>query len=84
MRHMKKEFNISLIQFIISLIVIAVSIATAYGANLNRINNLEYRMDNVKSDHDLLICLSTKMDVLLVDVKDVKADLKKHIEASIP
>jgi len=84
MRHMKKEFNISLIQFIISIIVIAVSIATAYGANLNRINNLEYRMDNVKSDHDLLICLSTKMDVLLVDVKDVKADLKKHIEASIP
>jgi hypothetical protein len=84
MRHMKKEFNISLIQFIISLIVIAVSIATAYGANLNRINNLEYRMDNVKSDHDLLICLSTKMDVLLIDVKDVKSDLKKHIELSKP
>ena len=81
---MKKEFNISLIQFIISLIVIAVSIATAYGANLNRINNLEYRMDNVKSDHDLLICLSTKMDVLLIDVKDVKSDLKKHIELSKP
>lgn len=77
---MKKEFNISLLQFIISLIIITVTIATAYGANLNRINNLEYRLDNVKSDHDLLICLSTKMDVLLIDVKDVKSDLKKHIE----
>jgi hypothetical protein len=81
---MKKEFNISLIQFIISLIVIAVSIATAYGANLNRINNLEYRMDNVKSDHDLLICLSAKMDILLIDVKDLKTDLKKHLEKSNP
>lgn len=42
-----------------------VSVAASYGAVTAKIRNIEREMDTFRKDHDLLVELNTKMDMLL-------------------
>lgn len=42
-----------------------VSVAASYGAVTAKIKNMERELDTFRKDHDLLVELNTKMDMLL-------------------
>ena len=56
-------------QVIIALLTIVASIAIAWGVSINKLKSLEIRLGIVesehKADHDLLIEIRTKLDILL-------------------
>ena len=71
------------VQTLITVITIVAGISVAWGNNAAKINGLENRVDSMKTDHDVLISLNTKMDIIMKDVHEVKDDLKRHIETTI-
>lgn len=47
-----------------------VSVAASYGAVTAKIKNMERELDTFRKDHDLLVELNTKMDMLLKQKDD--------------
>jgi hypothetical protein len=68
------------VQMAITAGTILAALGIAWGAYGNKVGQLEKRVDQIQSDHDILITLNTKMDLVMKDLCEVKIDLKKHLE----
>jgi len=70
------------IPIVITLITLLVGLGVAWGAYSTKIKNLEEKVNSTVSDHDVLISLNTKMDLVITEIGELKQDLKKHLERS--
>lgn len=68
------------VNFTISLITAGILVGIAWGANASRICALEDNVKAYQSDHDVLIAISTKLDIVQRDIKEIKLDLKTHLQ----
>lgn len=73
-------------QFLIYIAVLLLSAGIAYASLQNRISTAEERLNELKSDHDVIIKISQNVDEmqrmiheLKIDVKELKGDVSKHI-----
>lgn len=71
------------IQTGITILIIVASWAVAWGAIATKIQALEQRGNDIRSDHDLLISVNAKMDIMMRDLVEVKGDVKKHLEVPV-
>jgi len=55
------------------------TIGIAYGVIQSRITALESVAIETKSDHDILIRISTNLETVQSDIKEIKRDLKIHL-----
>lgn len=60
------------VQTMITICGILISGGTIYGVMITRIKALEAKVEKTAGDHDLLIVLNTKMDLILKGWKDKK------------
>ena len=67
------------IQFLIYLAIILFGIATTWAAYGARINELERCATSSSKDHDALISLNTKLDILILNTGEIQKDLKEHL-----
>lgn len=58
--------------FIPEVITALVSISVSYGVIKTKINNMEQKIERFDKDHDLLVELNTKIDLLLNENKRKK------------
>jgi hypothetical protein len=75
--HMNKWW----VQTLITIGAMLVCISIAWATCSTKLTVLEKRVDQGQGDHDVLISLNTKMDLLMKDVGELKHDLKKHVES---
>lgn len=52
-------------QYLSEIITALVSISVSYGVIKTKIHNMEQKIERFDKDHDLLVTLNTKMDMLL-------------------
>ena len=52
-------------QYLSEIITALVSIAVSYGVIKTKVANLEKKVERFDADHDLLVSLNTKIDMLL-------------------
>lgn len=52
-------------QYLSEIITALVSISVSYGVIKTKIHNMEQKIERFDKDHDLLVALNTKMDMLL-------------------
>lgn len=52
-------------EYVIGVAATFVSVGISWGIMTTKVKNLESQMDNLQKDHDLLVELNTKMDMLL-------------------
>ena len=70
----------SWINFLVGLATTFVAVGVSYGICISKISALEEVALRVQSDHDVLVRISEKIDVIQRDVKEIKSDVKKHLE----
>lgn len=59
-------------QYIAEFITALISVAVSYGVMKTKIHHLEEKVDRFDKDHDLLVELNTKIDMLLTGQKGKK------------
>lgn len=69
-----------LIQFVIYLAVLVFGLGMSWATYGAKIGQLEQSAIVYSKDHDALIALDTKMDVLLRAMSEVQKDLKEHLK----
>jgi hypothetical protein len=57
-------------QYLSEVITALVSVAVSYGAMKAEIRNLKQKVDKHDADHDLLVELNTKIDMILKNQKE--------------
>lgn len=67
------------IQTVITLCTMLTCIGVAWGSYTSKISILEEKINRVQTDHDLLISVNAKLDIMLQDVGELKGDVKKHL-----
>lgn len=68
------------ITFGISVLAMALTVGITCGAINNRVSTLEEVVKSYSADHDILIRISEKIDTMQKDIKEIKTDMKKHLE----
>jgi len=68
------------ITFIISIVTTVLAVGICFGALNNKVTTLEEAVKTYSIDHDVLIRISEKIDIVQRDVKEIKLDMKKHLE----
>jgi hypothetical protein len=63
-------------RFLIWLAIGLLSIGVCYAKITDRIGVVEQRIEEIKSDHDLLISISSKLSNVESDIKELKLDMK--------
>ena len=58
-----------MVSVIIGVVSGILSVGISYGINSQKIKQLELQMSEFKKDHDLLVALNTKIDLLLKQKK---------------
>jgi hypothetical protein len=78
------RFDKGWMQFIVTILILIVGISVAWGTYVNKVGDLENQvtglengLKEIRTDHDAIISLSTKMDLIMADIKEIKCDLKK-------
>ena len=64
----------------IQVIVMALTVGACYATAIGKIQTLENRINARALDHDILIRLDQKVDVLMEEVKIIRIDLKEHLK----
>lgn len=59
-------------QYVIAIITAIVSIAVSYGTIKTKVNQLEEKIERFDKDHDLLVELNTKIDMILKNQRSKK------------
>ena len=72
--------SISLIQFGISIAVLIFTMSIAYATICNKIESLEKSSAEIRTDHDLLLIVKTKLEIIQDNTEEIKTKLDKHIE----
>lgn len=52
-------------EYVIDIVTVLVAIGTSYGVVTTKLKYFEREIDEFRKDHDLLVELNTKMDMLL-------------------
>jgi hypothetical protein len=65
------------IQFIVYLIIIILGCGAGYASLTGRLGSIEKDLSVYKSDHDLLVQIATKVNILESDIKEIKGDIKQ-------
>lgn len=63
--------------FLISLATTFIAVGIAYGICVSKISQLEQQAIQIKLDHDSVISLVTKFDMVIDDLKEIKFELKE-------
>ena len=59
-------------QYLSEIITALVSVAVSYGAMKAEVRNLKQKVDKYDADHDLLVELNTKIDMILKNQRSKK------------
>jgi len=71
------------IQFLIYCAILLISAGICYATVVSRIVAIEKELIPYKSDHELLVKISTQIEFMSKDIKELKADVKQHIMKEI-
>lgn len=69
-----------LIQFVVYILVLIFCLGMSWAAYGARISKVEQNITSYACDHDTLIELNTKVDLILKTVYEVQKDLKDHLK----
>ena len=65
------------VQFAIYLVILILGCGFAYANITSRISSVEKDFNVYKTDHDLLVQIATKVNILETDLKEIKKDVKE-------
>jgi len=65
-----------MIQFVISLIITGIVVGTAFGAISSRVSDLETCMVIAKADHERVLVIGTKLDIIIEDLREIKITIE--------
>ena len=77
---MTTEHTRDWITFAISMVTTVLAVGICFGAMNNKIIKLEEEVKAYSADHDVLIRISEKLDIVQRDVKEIKMDVKSHLQ----
>ena len=77
---MTTEHTRDWITFAISMVTTVLAVGICFGAMNNKITKLEEEVKAYSADHDVLIRISEKLDIVQRDVKEIKMDVKSHLQ----
>lgn len=63
--------------FIVGLAATFVSVGIAYGVCASKISQLEQQAIQMKLDHDQVVALIVKFDMVIDDLKEIKFEIKE-------
>jgi len=66
-----------MINFVLSLITSGVIVGACYGVLSSKIITLEACAEIAKADHEKVLVINTKLDVIIEDLREIKIDLKE-------
>ena len=69
--------NINVWQFLIYLAILLLGLGASYGTANNRLNTLEDQAKVSQKDHETVISLTTKIDRMIDDIREIKIDVKE-------
>jgi len=70
------------VQTLITIAIVLAGMSIAWGAYSTKVGQLEKKVEQLQPDHDLLIALNTKMDLVMKSLDEVRADVKKYMGES--
>ena len=65
------------VQFAIYLSLLLISVGVTYGAIQSRLSTVETRIDELKTDHDLIVAMSQKVNSMEQTLAEIKTDLRE-------
>jgi hypothetical protein len=67
-------------QFLVYVALLLISAGSCYATLAVRLANVEANIASYRTDHELLIRIDAKMDQVSVDMSELKATIKQHLQ----